>query len=157
MVIYSRIEAKNNNLTHYYTHKKCAKCDKSNKRYASSGVCVYCVKMGRQKWRMSNVEKNILQHVRNRANSNDIPFNLTIDDIVIPDTCPILNMKIINTLGTGTTLPNTPSVDRIIPELGYTKGNVRVISNRANRIKSYATKQEIEQILKYMEHHIKNS
>lgn len=157
MVTYNRIEAKNNNLTHYYTHENCAKCDKSNKRYTSSSVCVYCAKISKKAWRTSNVEKNILQHIRNRAKSNNIPFNLTVDDIVIPYTCPILNIKIINTLGTGATLPNTPSVDRIVPALGYTKGNVRIISNRANKIKSYATKQEIEQILAYMEKHIKIS
>jgi hypothetical protein len=37
-------------------------------------------------------------------------------------------------------------VDRIVPELGYVKGNVIVVSCRANRIKSDATPDELERI-----------
>lgn len=44
-------------------------------------------------------------------------------------------------------MKNDPSVDRIIPELGYTKGNVRVISNRANLLKNNASIEEIELVL----------
>jgi hypothetical protein len=34
---------------------------------------------------------------------------------------------------------NSPSLDRIVPEVGYIDGNVRVISDRANRLKSNRT------------------
>ena len=39
--------------------------------------------------------------------------------------------------------PERPSLDRIIPELGYVKGNVVFISMRANSIKQDATEQEL--------------
>ena len=42
------------------------------------------------------------------------------------------------------------SVDRIIPELGYTKGNCRIISMKANRLKNNATIDELEKIIAYM-------
>jgi hypothetical protein len=45
----------------------------------------------------------------------------------------------------------SPSLDRIVPELGYVKGNVRVISDRANRIKRDATLEELRAIVKYVE------
>ena len=46
---------------------------------------------------------------------------------------------------------NSPSIDRLIPELGYIKGNVNVISLRANIIKNNATKDELIKIANWME------
>ena len=42
---------------------------------------------------------------------------------------------------------SSPSLDRIIPSLGYVKGNIRVISFRANTLKNNATLSELELIL----------
>jgi hypothetical protein len=41
---------------------------------------------------------------------------------------------------------STPSLDRMDPNLGYTDDNVRVISMRANQIKSNATPEELLRI-----------
>lgn len=43
-----------------------------------------------------------------------------------------------------------PSLDRLVPALGYVRGNVRVISHRANRLKGDALIEEIEAVLHYM-------
>jgi len=43
-----------------------------------------------------------------------------------------------------------PTVDRIDNRLGYVKGNIEVISYKANRIKGHLTVSEIEMLLKYM-------
>jgi hypothetical protein len=45
-------------------------------------------------------------------------------------------------------IDNSPSLDRIVPEKGYVAGNIRVISQRANRIKSNATVEELRAVLK---------
>lgn len=45
---------------------------------------------------------------------------------------------------------NCPHLDRVVPELGYTKGNVQYISARMNRIKYNATPEELQNLLKYM-------
>ena len=37
--------------------------------------------------------------------------------------------------GAGRNNPDNPSLDRVVPELGYVRGNVRVISYWANRLK----------------------
>jgi hypothetical protein len=49
--------------------------------------------------------------------------------------------------------PNAPSLDKVDPTLGYVKGNVRVISMRANWLKQDATVEQLEQIARYMREH----
>lgn len=84
---------------------------------------------------------------RKRAASFNLPFDIEPSDIVVPSTCPVLGIPI----APGGARDNTPSLDRIRPERGYVKGNVRVISFRANRIKSDATAEELRAVLAYVE------
>ncbi|MCK9458542.1 MAG: hypothetical protein M0R80_02800 [Proteobacteria bacterium] len=91
----------------------------------------------------------MLWNVKSRAKKRGIPFNLTHKDIVIPEKCPILGIPLI--IGTGHPSPNSPSLDRINPQYGYVKGNVQVISHRANTIKSDATTIELRRVLEHME------
>ncbi len=51
-------------------------------------------------------------------------------------------------VGEGKLYDDSPSLDKIIPKLGYVKGNVWVVSNKANRIKSNATIEELELLVK---------
>ena len=74
-------------------------------------------------------------------------FTITKEDIVIPDKCPLLGIDIIPKAKDRT---HSPSLDRIDSQKGYIKGNVQIISNRANRIKSDATIEEIELLLNFM-------
>lgn len=96
----------------------------------------------------SNVEKRILSRVKSRAKRLGIPFGLELSDIIIPELCPVLSIPIWSAPGQGRNPINSPSLDRVNPELGYIKGNIRVISNRANLLKSNATLEELEMILK---------
>jgi hypothetical protein len=45
-------------------------------------------------------------------------------------------------------LENSPSLDRIDPTKGYVKGNVWIISNKANMIKNNATHEELKVVAK---------
>jgi hypothetical protein len=45
---------------------------------------------------------------------------------------------------------NSPSIDRIDSTKGYTPDNIQIISWKANRIKGYATLQELEMLLAYL-------
>lgn len=73
-----------------------------------------------------------------------LPFNITKNDIEVPELCPALGIPLAR--ARGAVSPNSPSLDRIVPELGYTRGNVAVISVRANAIKQNATPQELEAV-----------
>ncbi len=83
-----------------------------------------------------------------RARDENFPFNLELDDIIIPEICPALGIKIQKSSGKPT--DSSPSIDKIIPELGYVKGNVKVISYRANAIKRDASLDELEKIAMYV-------
>ena len=87
-------------------------------------------------------EKVILTTTKARAKSLGISFNLDLSDIVIPEFCPYLGIKLGSRLQTGRG-GSSPSIDRVVPTLGYTKGNVAIISDMANRMKNNATKEQL--------------
>lgn len=92
---------------------------------------------------LRNIERTLLNAIRARAKKYNIPFNLELEDIVIPDVCPVLGLKLESNIGKGNKSDASPSIDRIIPSLGYVKGNIIVVSERCNRIKNDATYQEL--------------
>jgi len=91
----------------------------------------------------------MLINAKDRAVKAGIPFNLTEGDIEIPDCCPALGIPLVAGSSRGGT-DASPSLDRIKPELGYVRGNVRVISGRANRIKSNAAASELEAVARWL-------
>ena len=74
-----------------------------------------------------------------------------LKDIIIPKICPILEVPII--LGSKGNYEYTPSLDRIDNSKGYIKGNIQVISKKANSMKNSATLEELQKfctnILRY--------
>ncbi len=99
----------------------------------------------------NNPEKHLLQLIKRRANKDKILVSITEYDIHIPKHCPVFGIKLqFHKGGHGRRYGNTPSLDRIDNSKGYIPGNVKVISFRANRIKSDATKQEIKKLYKYI-------
>lgn len=101
------------------------------------------------KYRKANPEKVMYWRIKNKATKKNIPFNIELSDIYIPKNCPILGMELVTTNINGKRGANinSPSLDRINPKLGYTKGNIWVISARANTLKSDGTIEEFEKIL----------
>ena len=100
-----------------------------------------------RRWKYDNPEKVMLYAARTRATEKGIPFDIEVEDIVIPDVCPVLGIKLEKT--SGQPGASSPSLDRVVPEKGYTKGNVKVISHRANSLKGNATADELIAIAKY--------
>jgi len=101
------------------------------------------------RWMKNHPEKEMLQAARSRARHAGLPFDITATDIVIPETCPVFGVKLQR--GTREAHEWAPSLDRNKPELGYVRGNVRVISNKANRLKSDASLDEFRQLVAYLE------
>lgn len=92
----------------------------------------------------------LLQRIQSKCEKNDIPFDLELSDLVVPDKCPVLGIPL--RFGksdkgyTSNADESSPSVDRIDPTKGYTKDNIIVISWRANRIKGNATPEELKML-----------
>lgn len=96
----------------------------------------------------------LLSSARGRAKRLGREFSITADDLLpLPDFCPVLGIPI-NYMGAkryGGFIEDSPSIDRVDSSKGYVPGNVRIISWRANSIKSDATIDELRRVLKYME------
>lgn len=67
---------------------------------------------------------------------------------MIPEYCPVLGIRLER--GIGQLTDASPTVDAIIPELGYVPCNIAVISHRANRLKSDGTLAEHEQLVEWL-------
>lgn len=94
----------------------------------------------------------MLTRAKRRAAKIGVPFELTSSDIEIPEICPILGIPIGVQQGSGRgPKDNSLSLDRIVPERGYVKGNVAVISQRANRIKNDASSEELRAVADWMD------
>lgn len=83
-----------------------------------------------------------------RATKHGLAFNITEEDIFIPNFCPVLGIPLKPTVGRCSA--NSPTVDRIDSSKGYVRGNVCVISFRANTIKPDATAEELDAVARYV-------
>lgn len=95
-----------------------------------------------RKSRIKNFKRAMYTAAKYRAEQRGIEFNIEMDDIVIPDKCPILECNFV--YGTSHDYEYSPSLDRIDNSKGYIKGNVQVISSKANKMKNSATPHELQ-------------
>lgn len=83
----------------------------------------------------------MLANSRVRAKKAGLPHTITKSDIVVPEFCPILGMRLV--VNVGVLGADSPSLDKIVPALGYVPGNVWVISHLANSMKNAATPEQL--------------
>lgn len=119
-----------------------------------NGHCSQCRVCQNNSYINLDPRKKMLYAARQRAKKNGIECTITVEDIVIPEICPVLGIPLFSTIGKGqqppTLLGNSPSLDRWDNTKGYTPENIRVISMRANDLKSDATLEEMEAVVAYM-------
>ena len=161
--------------------KVCSKCKiekpfncfyKDNKAPTSfSYVCKLCTNTRQKEIVKQNPEKQkesirlskikhkegvLFAGARWRAKTYGMEFNITLEDIGnIPDICPILEIPIFRDLKEIS--DNSPTLDRIDNSKGYIKGNVEIISRRANTLKSMGTAEEHLKIYEHMVKHIRKN
>lgn len=128
------------------TTKQCSTCQKvktvdnfSKHRKQADGFNYQC----RQCVKEHNYKRGInLNFHKSRAKRNGLEFNITYEDVFLPEYCPILNIKL--DYGADKSNSNSPSIDRIDNTKGYIKGNIIVMSRLANAMKSSASFDELE-------------
>lgn len=174
----SRKDAKTQGLKRYYTGKPCLRGHVSE-RYVSGGRCYTCNLKGAgayyhqnkedvcakkalaykkdptkrlactASWRKDHFLKHRFSILRSGATDRKKEFTLTFDDLVFPENCPALGIKLdYHKRGRGAAF-NSPTVDRIDSTKGYIPGNVIVVSHLANRIKSNATPEQITKVAEF--------
>ncbi len=89
--------------------------------------------------------KRLLADAKARARKKGLPFDLRIEDVEIPNECPVFGLPLAWANADHRTW-SSPSIDRIDSRLGYVKSNVWIVSWRANQIKSDATPRELRAV-----------
>lgn len=109
---------------------------------------------------VKTITRKLVGHARDRAINKNIPFDIDLDYVramvgenaELASHCPVFGVRLEWSCQRGNgnkPLPNSPSMDRIDPERGYVKGNVKIISFRANQIKSNASPSELKLVAAY--------
>lgn len=96
---------------------------------------------GREYYRRKH-KNRLLNAARARAKKTGLAFDITENDFDMVDHCPLLNIPLFIGEGRKSAKPNSPSMDRIDSTKGYVKGNVWIISYKANTMKSNSTLEE---------------
>lgn len=95
----------------------------------------------------SNPLENIFNCAKQRARRHGLEFSIKISDLTLPAVCPVLGIPLC--VGNGRVGFNSPSLDRIDNRLGYVRGNVIIVSYRANTIKNDATLEELSKVVEF--------
>jgi len=128
---------------------KCTQHESGYKAY-----CKPCFNLYRSKRHARNPIPVMLDAAKVRAKKQSVSFTLKPSDIVVPKLCPILGIPLAVHAGKGGA-PNSPSLDKIAPELGYIPGNVQVISSLANVMKSNASLEQMVNLGKWAARQLK--
>lgn len=152
-------------VTNRFAMLTCVKCNKEKtvrQFYSGWDICMACMKGARKEplksacertkeWQAANQDRfrcgQLVARAKIRARKAGIPFALIGSDIAIPTHCPVLGVKLSHSRADG--WQTFPSLDRIVPELGYVKNNVIVVSMLANTIKNCATPDQIQAVANF--------
>lgn len=94
--------------------------------------------------------KQIYNQLKASALKRRIEFDLELvelNELSFPITCPVLGIPL--TYHRGKAHDNSYSIDRLDSSKGYTIDNIVVVSNRANKLKSDATLDEMRLIVNF--------
>ena len=97
----------------------------------------------------NNPLKMKLSSIRHSARKRGLKFDLTEDDLIVPEFCPVLGIPLMF----GGPKDNWPTADRVYNHLGYVTGNLSIISWKANRIKSTMSFEEAKAVVRYIQMH----
>ena len=128
--------------------RECTKCGSMfEKRSKTVTLCPTC---NSKRVKSEPNEKKMLRRAKARAKERGLDFNLELSDISIPKICPVLGLELICHEGRSGGQPNSPALDRIDNNKGYIKGNIMVVSHRANMMKVDASPEELVMFAKWV-------
>lgn len=135
MTLARRIKLKSEGMCREYCgrksmpgHYKCREClDKESKR----------------KRERNNSDPRLIMftNAKTRAKESGLPFSISLDDIHIPKYCPVFGIELRR--GFKRICDSSPTLDKIIPDLGYIPSNIIVMSRLANRLKNNSSLDQL--------------
>lgn len=105
-------------------------------------------KLKRQLAHQADPRVSMWKAAKQRSRKKNLVFDIEIDDIIVPEVCPVFGTPF--SFGIGRACSTSPTLDRKDSTKGYVKDNVQVISWRANDLKKDATIEELQAIVEYM-------
>jgi hypothetical protein len=90
----------------------------------------------------------LVTSAKHRAKRRGVDFDLSYTDLSIPDSCPLCSGPIV--YSTGRPTKQSPSIDRIVPSIGYVARNAWVICAGCNQAKSSVTPKMLFALLAEM-------
>jgi len=149
---------------HPNRYKVCKKCNQSlnlnkfsliekwNTNSGTKNTCKKCSIKIRQTEKLNrdwkvDAARLLYKNIKSRCKRIQREFSIELEDIIIPEKCPVFGFELKRE--DKQTWMCAPSVDRIDSSKGYIKGNITVVSRRANILKRDATIDELEQLLNY--------
>lgn len=106
------------------------------------------LKKKKRKYYVDNHNRRLFQSAKERAAKRGLAFEITLEDIVIPEKCPIFGIPLCK--GEGAMHDGSPTLDRIDNTRGYTKDNIHVISWKANKLKGDGTSHDLMVLAQYL-------
>jgi hypothetical protein len=136
---------------------KCRPCDIEYQKQRRENNKEVFLEYGRayQKDRRKNFEyrlQMLINASKQRAKLKNREHSITLEDIKdlypVDGKCPVFGFNLeFNDAGFRET---SPSIDRIDSDKGYTKDNIQIISWKANRLKAYATVEDLEILVAFL-------
>lgn len=128
--------------------RECTNCGAIYKR--TSKTVTLCPACNSTRVKSNSIEYKMYQRAKQRARLYKREFSICIEDIKIPDVCPILGIPLGAVSGKSGGKANSPSLDRIDESKGYTVDNIHVISHKANMMKLDASKDELKKFAEWV-------
>jgi hypothetical protein len=160
------VSCKYGHFERYVKSKSCVECNAINtKKYQSNRILVLSPEKREEhnfkiRQRTESAAGNgigchspvrlIYKWAKARAKRRSLEFNIDVSDIVIPKYCPVFP-EIELSRNKGKVSYNSPTLDRVDNNKGYVKGNIKIISNKANMLKRNGTIYEFKRLIEYME------
>ena len=112
---------------------------KKNRKYASDREAKDAINKRKAELRRTSLEHNLstkLKYAKYRASKENLPFDIDLEYLLSIYTgfCPYLNIPL-SLEGVAGNSMNTISIDKIIPKMGYVRGNIEIVSYKANVMK----------------------
>ena len=136
---------------------RCKPCDKQYQQKRRSDNKDYLLDYQRkyQANRRKDFEyrlQMLLNASKQRAALKNREHTITLDDVKalypVDGKCPVFGFDLeFNSQGFRET---SPSIDRIDSTKGYTRDNIQIISWKANRLKAYATVEDLELLVAFL-------